>query len=161
MTTALTFLAIGLLSIFIEFFLPGAVFGTIGTLFLIGSLVVFAINADSFLYTLAYFISICIALVLIIKCALWSIKHARPGLTIYSDADQEGFTASEWDRSLLGKTATVSTDLKPGGHVMIMNKSYLAISQSGYLIKGTEVTVVGGEGESLIVKKSQIKGNES
>lgn len=154
MITALVLLIVGLLAILLEFFLPGGIFGAIGALFIIGSIVVFAMDSESILLTILYLVATGVAIFLLIKFALWKIRHGEPGKTIYSDKDQEGFTASSWDRSMQGKEATVSSDLKPGGHILIDGKQYSAISQSGYISKGEKVVVIGGEGESLQVKRT-------
>ncbi len=152
MMTALVLLGIGLLAILLEFFLPGGILGTIGALFVLSSVVTFAMNSDSMLLTVGYIVVTGVSLGLLIKFALWRIQHGTPGSTVYSDKDQEGYVASTWDRSLVSKVGVVSTDLKPGGHVNIDGKSYSAISQSGYITKGAQIVVIGGEGETLNVK---------
>ncbi|MEM1283100.1 MAG: NfeD family protein [Chlamydiota bacterium] len=154
MTTAFILLGIGFLAILCEFFLPGGIMGTVGALFILGSIVIFASNSDSLILTFGYIVITLVAFGLLVKFALWRIKHGKPGKTIYSDDDQEGFVASKWDRSLVGKDGFVSTDLKPGGHITIEGKQYSAISQSGYIPYGEGVTVIGGEGETLIVKQT-------
>lgn len=154
MTTAFILLGVGLLAILMEFFLPGGVLGTVGALFVLGSIIVFAINSNSIILTILYFVGTITAFGVLVKFALWRIKHGKPGSTIYSDADQEGYVASTWDQSLVGKDGIVSSDLKPGGHITIDGKQYSANSQSGYISTGEGVTVIGGEGETLIVKQT-------
>lgn len=150
--TAIVLLILGFLLIFLEFYLPGAVFGIIGGVVLFSSVVVFAINTQSVLWTAAYVIAIGISLGFLIKFALWRIRTAKPRYSIYSNADQKGYQASSFDASVIGKKAVVVTDLKPGGHILIDGKRLQAISQSGYLPKGTEVLILSGQEESLIVK---------
>jgi len=152
MITAFVLLGIGLLAIFIEFFLPGGIFGTIGALFVVASLAVFAMESDSLLYTVLYFIGTITLVVFLIRFALWRIRSGRAGYSLYSDRDQEGYLASSWDRSLVEKEGVVVSVLRPSGHVLIDGKRYSAISQSGYVDRDEKVVVVGGEGECLIVK---------
>lgn len=154
MTTAFILLGIGLLAILLEFFLPGGVLGTIGALFVLGSIITFALSSDSFIFTAIYIVVTGVVVTALVKFALWRIQHGRKGYSIYSDSDQEGFVASSWDESLVGKEGRVSTDLKPGGHVLVEGKQYSAISQTGYLSQGTEIKVIGGEGETLKVQQS-------
>lgn len=154
MTTALILLGIGLLAILLEFFLPGGILGTVGALFVVGSIIVFAMNSDSLILTFGYIIATVVSFGLLVKFALWRIRHGAPGKSIYSDDDQEGFVASTWDRTLVGKDGVVSSDLKPGGHITIDGRQHSAISQSGYIPLGEGVTVIGGEGETLIVKQT-------
>ncbi|MEC7839393.1 MAG: NfeD family protein [Chlamydiota bacterium] len=153
MITAISLLVIGLLAIFLEFFLPGGILGMIGAFFVLASIISFAADSDSFILTVAYIIIVSVAVGLLIKFALWRIQHGKLGSTVYSNSDQEGYTASAWDTTLVGKDGVVSTDLKPCGHVTIASKKYSAISQSGYITKGDPIVVVGGEGDTLIVKK--------
>jgi membrane-bound ClpP family serine protease len=159
MTTALIFLGVGFIAILLEFFLPGGIMGTVGALFVLGSIIVFAMNSDSLILTFAYIIITGVSFGLLVKFALWRIQHGTPGKTIYSDDDQEGFVASAWDKTLVGKDGTVSTDLKPGGHITIDGKQYSAISQSGYITSGEGITIIGGEGETLIVKQTTKRMN--
>lgn len=146
-------LAVGLLMIFLEFYLPGGVMGTIGGVIVIASLVLFVSQTDSLLAVIAYVVGVTVVLMVLFRFALWRIQNAPPDKSIYSSGDQEGYVASNYDRSAIGKTGVVTTDLKPGGHVSVDGKKYLALSQSGYVTKGEAIEVIGGEGESLIVKR--------
>ena len=145
-------LVLGLLLIFLEFFLPGWILGIMGGLVVLASIILFAIEYESPLLVGLYILGIFVSLYYVIKYALWQIKHASPKRSIYLESDQEGYVASTFDKEAIGKIGIVDTDLKPGGHVMIEGKRHLAISLSGYISKGEQVIVVGGEGESLTVK---------
>jgi len=149
--TPFIILAIGLLLVFLEFYLPGGIMGTLGALVVLGSIIVFAIEYDSPVLILLYSIGTVVLLVLLFRYALWRIKTAEPGRSVYSAGDQEGYVASDFDESAIGKIGVVDTDLRPGGHIIVGGKRHLAISQSGYITKGSEVKVVGGQGESLTV----------
>lgn len=144
--------AVGLLMIFLEFYLPGGIMGTLGTVVVLASIVVFAMQYDSPLAIILYTIGTIVSTVLLFKFALWRIRHAKPERSIYSEGDQEGYVASAYDASTIGKMGIVQSDLKPGGHVLVEGKKHGAISKSGYITKGSEVMVLDGEGESLIVK---------
>ncbi len=150
--TAFLLLVIGLLSIFIEFFLPGAVFGAIGALLVFSAIVVFLQNSDSIIASTVFVVSSFVAVALLIKFALWRIRHSSGSL--YLKGDQKGYFASSWDHSLIGRTGIVLSDLKPGGHILIDGIKCSALSKSGYITKGEEVIVIDGEGDSLIVKKN-------
>ena len=151
--TPFILLAIGLLLIFCEFYLPGGVMGVLGALVVIASIVVFIMQTDSPLAILLYIVGTGICLAVLFRFALWRILHAKPGFSIYSDADQEGYIASTFDTSTVGKIGIVESDLRPGGHVIVEGKKHQAISQSGYVTKGEEIEVIGGQGESLTVKR--------
>lgn len=146
------FLVLGLLLILIEFYLPGAIMGIAGGILIITSIVLFAMEATSPVWIILYIIMVTVAIVYLVKFALWRIRTAKPGRSIYLQSDQTGYQASSYDASVIGKTGVVVTDLKPGGHILVEGKRLQAISQSGYLVKGTEIIVLSGQEESLIVK---------
>ena len=146
-------LAIGFLMIFIEFYLPGAILGTVGGVLILLSLILFASQTDSALAVILYTVATAVGLGFLIKYALWKIRHTRPDYSIYSSDAQNGYQASEYDHSAIGKTGIVQSDLKPGGYILIDGVQHQALSQAGYLVKGSEVIVIGGQEESLIVKQ--------
>ena len=146
-------LIIGLLLLFLEFFVPGAVFGILGGIAIAASLFYFAIENHSPWELLLYFLAVGILLFYLVKFTLWRIRKTNPKHTLYSDADQKGFVASTFDRTTIGKQGIVLTDLKPGGYILVGNKKYQAISLSGYISKGSDVEVIAGQEESLLVKQ--------
>ncbi|MBS4168876.1 NfeD family protein [Parachlamydia sp. AcF125] len=146
------FLLIGLLLISIEFYLPGAIMAVLGAISLCIGIVLFAVSSQSAVETLLFLMVALILVIGVCKFMLWKIPRSQPGFSIYSNQDQSGYQASTYDNALLGKRAIAFTDLKPGGIILFERRHLQAISQSGYLIKGTEVLIIGGEGESLIVK---------
>ncbi len=141
-------LLLGLGMIFLEFYLPGAVIGTIGAILVFVSMILFIQQTTSILAIILYILGILAAIALIIKFALWKI----PRSSFYSKDDQEGYVASTYDKNAIGKEGTVISDLKPGGYIIIDGEQHQALSQSGYIEKGAKVIVIDGEGESLIVK---------
>ncbi|MGK5595016.1 MAG: NfeD family protein [Parachlamydiaceae bacterium] len=143
----------GLLLIFLEFYLPGAVMGTAGSLLILASLFLAVIQFQSVWLIAFFFILVSCSVIGIIKYALWKIPRSK---SIYLKSDQEGYVASTYDKSAIGKKAIVLSDLKPGGYILLDGKQEQAISESGYISQGEEVTVVRGEGESLIVIKSEV-----
>lgn len=146
-------LAIGLLLIFLEFYLPGAIMGIAGSLFILASLVLFAMQSGSPIAITLYIIGISVALIALFKFALWRIRTAKPQRSIYSAASQTGYQAVSYDETAIGKEGIVLTDLKPAGFILVEGKQQPAISREGYLSKGTKVKVIGGEESNLIVKK--------
>lgn len=143
---------VGLVLVFLEFYLPGAVMGVCGGLLIFISVLIFAQQSASGLATFLYILGVISSIALAIRFALWKIPRTRSDYSIYSDKDQEGYIASGYDKSAIGKTGTVLSDLKPGGYILIEGTQHQALSQSGYIVKGSQVKVIGGEGESLIVK---------
>lgn len=153
--SAYILLLFGLALIFIEFFLPGAIMGTFGTILVLASIYLFSTETDSILALLAYIAVVICLLYYLVKMALYRMQKTSSKHTICSNASQEGYVASTYDRKAIGKRAVVIADLKPGGYIMLEGKKLQAISISGYISQGTDVEVVGGQEESLIVKQIQ------
>ena len=70
-------LAVGLLLIFLEFFLPGGIMGTMGVLVIIGSIVFFALQSESLVLIALYTIGCVVLVVLLFRFALWRIRHGQ------------------------------------------------------------------------------------
>jgi membrane-bound serine protease (ClpP class) len=146
-------LILGLILLFLEFYLPGAILGTIGAILILFSLILAISESQSGVETALFFVIALIAVIGVIKLALYRIPRGKKGFNIYLNTDQEGYQASTYDKAMIGKKGIVDSDLKPGGYIRIEGKQYQAISVSGYITKGQEVIVIGGEAESLLVKQ--------
>ncbi len=144
-------LILGLLLILFEFYLPGAILGVIGGSIILVGIILFA-QTHSLLAVLFFILGAVISVGLLIRFALWRIVKAKPENSIYLSGDQEGYQASSYDSSAIGKTGIVLSDLKPGGYVNIEGKQHQAISITGYIPKGESIIVISGQEESLIVK---------
>lgn len=142
---------LGLILILVEFYLPGGIIGILGGISIVSGIILFASETSSLIALLLFIVGTAVAVGFVIQFAIWRIKHTKPQYSIYSSADQEGYVASTYDKSLVGKTGIVSTDLKPGGYIVVEGKQHPAISLSGYISKGEHVLIVGGQEQSLMV----------
>lgn len=125
--------------------------GVLGSFFIIGGIFLFAIQTSSLLATFFFILAVAFTLAFLVRLTLNSIAHAKDDYSICSSANQTGYFASSYDETAVGKTATVLTDLKPGGYITVAEKQYAALSLEGYLSKGEQVKVVGGQEQSLHV----------
>jgi membrane-bound serine protease (ClpP class) len=150
---AIFILIIGLLLVFLEFFVPGAVLGTIGSLLIITSIILFALATAAVWAVVLFVIAIIVALICVIRFALYKIRTTKGSSSIYSNGDQAGYAAVEYPRDQVGKKGVALSDLKPAGHVLIEGQKWQAMSTGGYIEKGCEIEVVGGEGAHLTVKQ--------
>ena len=146
-------LALGLFLVFLEFYLPGAILGVLGAIFILSSYVLLISQGTSPLEFGLFLVGSIIALYGLIRYALWRIPRAKPGHSIYLKGDQAGYVASHFDKTAIGKEGIVLTDLKPGGYILIDGIQHQAISVEGYVSKGKKINVISGEGESLLVKE--------
>jgi len=153
MIAAIIIALFGLILIYIEFFIPGGIMGLIGGLLLVGSVVVILIS-DLGSLPLIFFIAVVFAaLISVIKLALWQVRKTGKKGTVFLESDQEGFTASFYDKNLIGSLGKAESDLRPSGYVSIEGQSYQAISKGSFISKGSDIQVLGGEGSRLIVKE--------
>ncbi|MBB64880.1 MAG: serine protease [Waddliaceae bacterium] len=153
-------LAIAWLLIFLEFYLPGGFMGAAGAVLLVAS-IVFAGMSDASIVTIFIFILVAvIGLIAVIKFAMYRIQNAPPNTSVYSEGDQKGYVASEFDQELLGKEGVADSDLRPSGFILVNGQRKQAVSKVGYIPKGTPIKVLGGSGAHLIVK-SQTKAEST
>ncbi len=144
-------LGIGLLLIFLEFFLPGGIVGIAGGVLVIISIFFYASVTDSALYVILYAMAALFGVGVLICFAIRRIKGGKTK-GLFLNTEQSGYVASEFAEELVGEEGEAISDLKPSGHIMVHKKRYQAVSKVGYVIKGTKIKVVGGEGAHLIVK---------
>lgn len=150
-------LAIGLVFIFLEFFIPGAVFGIAGGLFILASLSLFAgANVSGWIFAL-YFLIVLGLIYLLFVFALWRIRSTKNKNTLFLSTDQEGYKSDSFNAALIGKEGEATTDLRPAGWILIDGVTYQAISQGGFIPKKSRIIVMSGEGPTLIVKNYQSK----
>ena len=110
---------LGLFFIYLEFFLPGVILGIGGTLFLGGGFVLFYLQDHSSFVKGTFLLGEVICLILISRLAVWQIKKSRSRDEFYLQNDQEGYSASDLEKELIGKVGIALTDLKPSGHIQV------------------------------------------
>ena len=143
----------GLLFFYLEFFVPGGILGVAGGVLIVTSAALFfwrfGAVVGSFLYVAAL-ILVCVGT---FRLALWKIKKSGARNTFYATGSQEGYQASSFDCAMIGKKGTAVTPLTPAGRIEIEGKWHQAVSEGGYIKKGTSVLVLRGEGARFIVRK--------
>lgn len=154
---AIIFLCVGLLLLFLEFYLPGAILGTIGVFLIVGAVLLFVFEATSASSLLIFVGASAILTVAVVQLALFLIKRTKRSETIFQDKSQVGFIASTYPKEAIGKNAVALTDLKPGGYILFEGKKIPAISVSGYIERNSEVKILSGTGDALNVTKKELK----
>jgi len=144
----------GLFLIYLEFFLPGAVMAIGGTILLLSSVFIFHMEKPSLLILVLYLISLTAAVYAIVRFAMWQIRKSAG--TVLLATDQAGFQACEYPKELIGKTAKVTTDLKPSGQIEVDGQLFQALSEGDYIDKDAQVIVIGGQGSHLIVTRVRL-----
>jgi membrane-bound serine protease (ClpP class) len=67
----------------------------------------------------------------------------------------EGYVSSDPEqKKLIGKTGIALTDLKPSGKIEVEDDVYVAMSEIGYIPKGTEIKIIRDESSHVYVIKT-------
>ena len=152
MTLAIVIGLLGLFCLYSEFFLPGGVLAILGGGILVGSVVLFFLETESPLKTILYLVMLLVVAGFVCFWALRNIRRSGKKNAFFLQSNQAGFTAEKIEEDLVGKEGVVSTELKPSGHVRIDGKIYQAVSQGGFISKGTAIEVLLLKGSHVIVK---------
>jgi membrane-bound serine protease (ClpP class) len=160
---------LGLVLIALEVFvIPGfGVAGILGITLTLGSLILVMLNNDAFDFTFVEFDSIImaiivaslgvfggLALLIIVGVKMTDSKlFARVALTDTMNRS-DGYTSSFIKESMIGKSGTAHTVLRPSGKVMIDGDVYDAYTRGDYIEKDQKITVTSDEGTSLKVKQA-------
>lgn len=150
MFVAITLSLMGLLLIYLEFFLPGSIFAIGGSILLLTSLFLLIVEKVKILYFVFFVLILVLSILLVIKIALRKIKTNKD---IFLNSDQEGFRASSVKKDLIGRHGIAYTDLRPAGKILINDKFYFAITKEKYIEKGKKIKIIDGQGSNFIVKE--------
>jgi membrane-bound ClpP family serine protease len=150
----LTLFVAGILLIFLEFFLPGAVSGTLGVAALILSL--FLAGEDA----LQIGVSILIALFVSISVFFIMIKVLNKKLVLFNKMvlfetarKEDGYVSNVNRIDLLGMEGKALTILRPAGTVIINNERIDVVSEGGFIEQHAKVTVIKVEGARIVVRE--------
>ncbi len=166
----LVLFVVGLVLIAIELVaIPGfGVVGISGIILTISSLILVMLANDVFDFSLVPLAEIFKATVtifgalfgtmLLLTIAGVKLTHSRlfERVALSGTLEKEaGYTAAPRQESLMGKTGTAYTVLRPAGKVMIDGDIYDAFTRGEYLEKGDAVVVINQDGPTLQVKKHE------
>lgn len=151
--TLLLFIA-GILLIFLEFFLPGAISGSLGVAALILSLFLAGENA------LQIGVSILIAITISIFVFFMMIKQFGKRMVLFnkmvlsdSARKEDGYVSNINRIDLLGKEGNALTILRPAGTIIINNERIDVVSEGGFIEQNALVKVIKVEGARIVVRE--------
>jgi len=151
--TLLLFIA-GILLIFLEFFLPGAISGSLGVAALILSLFLAGENA------LQIGVSILIAITISIFVFFMMIKQFGKRMVLFnkmvlsdSARKEDGYVSNINRIDLLGKEGNALTILRPAGTIIINNERIDVVSEGGFIEQNALVRVIKVEGARIVVRE--------
>lgn len=155
--TIILFVA-GIILIFLELFLPGAIAGTLGLAALIFSLFLAGKN------TMQIGISILIALFLSILVFILAIRVFDKKLILFnkmvlfdSARKEDGYVSNQNRTDLLGAEGVALTILRPAGTVIINEERVDVVSEGGFIDQNAKVKVLKVEGARIVVREVKNK----
>jgi len=159
---------IGIILLVVEFFvIPGfGVFGVAGIVLTLGGLVLGMLPNEALDFEWVPSSQLFSALLTVILAALAAVGlvfwltpkvnewGAFKHLTLATTQDRsQGYPATVYSESLVGKIGTVHSRLRPSGKVELDGEIFDAYSRGDFLEKGQAIEVISTEGTSLRVKK--------
>ncbi len=161
-------LFVGIILIILEIFvIPGfGVAGVLGIGLTVGSMVLIMLNNDFFNFDFVPLGDIVIAtfatlggisggaLLLFFGGARLTQTRAFSRIALTdTQQTQSGYTSNFNETSMVGRTGTAFTVLRPSGKAMIEGNLYDAFTRGEYIEKGEPIEVISSEGSTLRVKK--------
>lgn len=150
---ALLLFAGGVVLIVLEFFVPGLVLGTVGTVCLIASTTLLIMEYPR--QTVWILILEGGGGILAVFTGLFIFPRTPTGryMTLGKSMDTAaGYVSDVTDESLLGQTGEVVTQLRPAGIVVVGDRRIDAVSSGGFIAKGTPVQVIEVHGNRVVVE---------
>ena len=149
---AYVLLVLGLVFIWLEFYLPGGAFAVAAGIFIVGALITFFSASTSLAASTLFFLATSILVIATIRFAIARIRKSAKSNTFFLSKDQEGYTAQELEAELIGKQGSTITECGPSGYALIDGKRYPIICRGPYLNKGVKIEVIGKELANYVVK---------
>ncbi len=138
-----------------EVFLPGGIAGIIGAVALIAGAAVAFVQHGAMIGSGATLAALLLVGILLYAEVVW-LPRSRFGrsMVVQSsvDAQSQPPVASA---DIVGRIAVAATPLSPSGFVMVDERRYEAFSRTGYVARGTPLTVVGLDNFRLIVSENK------
>ena len=140
---------LGLLLLFVEILMPGfGLFGILGTLALMGALVM----AYKFYGFFIFLLLLILAVLLFFAMILFAKKSGLYNKVVLKEQQQEkGFDESTL-QGLLGKIGVTHTELKPFGVAELEGKLVDVCSTGEFIDRGTQIQVIQIVGKTVTVK---------
>ena len=139
----------GLVAMFIELFIPGAVMGLIGLLAVVGSVVFALVHGHT---TAGIILAIVAVLWVPLFFAMWKSVIGR---FFALKGDQRGFRPSTTiNEDLVGLEGEAMSALRPSGVARLSDRRYDVVTRGEMLQKGTRIKVIEVSGNRVVVKET-------
>lgn len=146
-------IAMGLLLLGLEIFVPGGILGVFGVLSL---LVAVALGFFAFGAQGGFLAAVCIVLFSAVVLSLWIrlFPRTKIGRTLTLQKDGHEFKDAAASSTLLGKEGEAASNLQLSGIALIDGRRVDVMAESTFIPAGTRVRVVKVEGHRVIVREA-------
>ncbi len=150
---------IGVGLVIAEFFLPGGIAGIIGSLAIVGGIILAGGNPMYMAISVLIAVAIASTGMVILMKFFGKKLHLLNKVVLMDATDTESGYVSNVNRvELLGRTAKTSTPLRPSGAIELDGERIDVVSEGSYIDKGKNVTIVKVEGSRIVVRESEEEG---
>ena len=142
--------------IFIELFLPGGIFGIMGALAFIGSIVLAFRQYPEMAYWIATGELLVAAVLIMIGIKRFPESRAGKLLILGRSLDKKlGYSGTESLDKYVGKEGTSMTHLRPAGIAKIDSRRLDVVTEGSFIDKKKNVKVVAVEGNRMVVREME------
>lgn len=155
MNAILILFLFGIVLLFCEVFVPGAILGSIGGIAMLAGCILAFHTYGAAGGTLATLAALALlGLTLLLEFVV--IPRTRFGKKLFVQSTSGSTTQPPVAEpaSIIGQTGEAATPLSPTGYVLVSGKRYEAFSRDGLLPKGAPIRVTGLDSFRLIVTKA-------
>ncbi|NYF24923.1 nodulation protein NfeD [Sporosarcina sp. JAI121] len=150
---------LGAVLVVAEIFLPHGIAGVIGSLAIIGSIIMAGGNPMYMAISVLIAVAIAITGMVIIMKFFGKKLHLLNKVVLMDTTDtQSGYVSNVNRVELLGRVAKTSTALRPSGAIELDGERIDVVSEGSYIAKGISVIIVKVEGSRIVVRESIEKG---
>ncbi len=151
-TLILFLLGLGL--VIAEFFLPGGIAGILGSLAIIGSILLAGGNIMQMAISLIIAIVLAVIVMIILTKVLGKKMKLFNKIILRDSTNTESGYVSNVNRlELIGKVGITKTPFRPAGTIVIEEERIDAVSEGGFIQANKEVRVVKVEGSRIVVRE--------
>ena len=156
MTEILLCVSFAYLLIGLEAVVPGGILGLLGFFAILASAYFAYLEYGGwFAPTLTFLISGMGAVALLFIEFKW-MSNSEFGKNLFLDSTSKGQSnASISNEALIGQDGEILTDLHPEGMILVNGRTYDAVSEDGFLSKGTRITISGRDDFRVRVQRFQ------
>ncbi|MEK3975473.1 nodulation protein NfeD [Psychrobacillus sp. FSL K6-1267] len=149
-------LALGILLVIAEFFIPGGIIGILGLVAILYSIIL--AGGNLFYMSVAVLIAITVAIIgMVIIVKFFGKKVRLLNKMILTDATttEKGYVSNHNRLDLVGKIAETMTPLRPSGTIRIENERIDAVSDGSFIGKDKQVVIIKVEGSRIVVREAR------